>query len=151
MRTLCARYLRQRRNRYAAKRRNNFEVGFVACFFCAAARFFYGFDRNKKRLRYCPFFLRTGCSLLLCTSAISSARFCPRRSTQKRREVEFESESFYACFLVISKKEATVPLIAASRKKTAPVITVLPVEIAFGKISNSSLEKNVQPRPVKEP
>ena len=58
---------------------------------------------------------------------------------------------FYACFLVISKKEATVPLIAASRKKTAPVITVLPVEIAFGKISNSSLEKNVQPRPVKEP
>ena len=42
MRTLCARYLRQRRNRDAAKRRNKFEVGFVACFF-------YGFDRNKKK------------------------------------------------------------------------------------------------------
>ncbi len=97
-------------------------------------------------------FLRAVCSLLLCTYATSSARFCPRRRTQKRREVEFELGTFfYACFLVISKKEATVPLIAARRKKTAPVITVLPVEIAFGKISNSSLEKNVQPRPVKEP
>ena len=114
-------------------------------------RGFFTVSTAKKKTALLSFFLRTGCSLLLCTSAVSSARFCPRRRTQKRREVEFESESFYACFLVISKKEATVPLIAASRKKTAPVITVLPVEIAFGKISNSSLEKNVQPRPVKEP
>ena len=151
MRTLCARYLRQRRKRYAAKRRNNFEVGFVACFFCTR-RAFFTVSTAKKKTALLSFFLRTGCSLLLCTSAVSSARVCPRRRTQKRREVEFEVERcFYACFLVISKKEATVPLIAASRKKTAPVITVLPVEIAFGKISNSSLEKNVQPRPVKEP
>lgn len=96
------------------------------------AGLFYGFDRNKKRLRYCPFFKGRFAVFCFVPPPFLRRGFVCAEELKRGGRLNLNRRVFYACFLVISKKEATVPLIAARRKKTAPVITVLPVEIAFG-------------------